>query len=254
MAAPREFSPFVPIKSGSEKPPIFILHGFSGTVECHELAREIRSGHPVYGVQAKGIDGLEKPFDRVEDLASFYLDELEKSHLEGPYILIGYSFGGLVALEMARRLTENKQGVAMLVLLHAFPHPRFLSADQRARLIAKRMGRHFHEVRRIPLQAVPSYLVSQLRHRWRSASIVHEANYRAYTNYRPRSYPGKMRFVATSIETSFPDDPVAVWRGLVHELEVEVVRGDHLSIVTTEFKFLASVLTRYVEQVTSQSV
>jgi thioesterase domain-containing protein len=254
MFTPVEFSPFVPIKLGREKPPIFIVHGFSGTVQCHQLAREIHSGHPIYGVQAKGIDGLEKPFNRVEDLASFYLDELERSDLEGPYILIGYSFGGLVALEMARRLMENKQGVAMLVLLHAFPHPRFLSADQRARLIGKRMGRHFKEMCRMPLPAVFSHLASRFRHRWRSASIVHEANYCAYANYRPRFYPGRVKFVATSVKASFPDDPIAVWGDLVHELEVEVVPGDHLSIVTTEFRPLASLLTRYVEQVTGQKV
>jgi thioesterase domain-containing protein len=254
MLTPAEFSPFVPIKLGSEKPPIFIVHGFSGTVQCHQLAREIRSGHPIYGVQAKGIDGLEKPFNRVEDLAGFYLDELEKSHLEGPYILIGYSFGGLIALEMARRLRDNEEAVAMLVLLHAFPHPRFLSADQRVRLIGKRIGRHLKEMVRMPLQVVFSYLKSRLRHRWRSASIVHEANYRAYTNYRPSFYPGKVKFIATSVKAFFPDDPVAVWGDLVHELEVEVVPGDHLSIVTTEFQPLASVLTRYVEQVTSENV
>jgi thioesterase domain-containing protein len=249
-----EFSPFVPIKLGSEKPPIFIVHGFSGTVQCYELAREIRSGHPIYGVQAKGIDGLGQPFNRVEDLARFYLHELERSHLEVPYMLIGYSFGGLVALEMARCLMENNQGVAMLVLLDAFPHPRFLSADQRARLIGKRMGRHFKEMHRMPLQARLSYLVSRFQHRWRSASIVHEANYRAYTNYRPRFYPGRVKFVAASVRASFPDDPIAVWGDLVHELEVEVVPGDHLSVVTTEFRPLASVLTRYIEEVTGQNV
>jgi thioesterase domain-containing protein len=254
MPPPAEFSPFVQIKLGSENPPIFIVHGFSGTVQCGELAKEIRTGHPIYGVQAKGIDGRGKPFNQVEDMASFYLDELKKSHLEGPSILIGYSYGGLVALEMARRLMENGPGVAMLVLLHAFPHPRFLSTDQRARLIAKRMGKHLYAMRRIPFKGVPSYLVDQLRHRWRSASMVHEANYRAYTNYRPRFYPGKVKFVTTSVKNFFPDDPVAVWGDLVDELEVEVVPGDHLSIVTTHFRALAAVLTRYVEQVTSQNV
>jgi len=253
MATPAQFSPFVPIKPGSEKPPIFIVHGFSGTVQCHELAREIRGRQPIYGVQAKGIDGLEKPFHCVEDLASFYLDEFGKSRLEGPYILIGYSFGGLVAFEMARRLMENAQSVAMLVLLHAFPHPRFLSVDQRARLIGKRMGRHLKEMRRMPLQA-GSYLMSRFKHRWCSASIVHEANYRAYTNYRPRFYPGRVKFVATTVKAFFPDDPGAVWGDLVHELKVEVVPGDHLSIVTTEFRPLASVLSRYMEELTSQNV
>jgi len=254
MYTPAEFSPFVQVRSGSVKPPIFIVHGFSGTVQCNELAREIRSGHPIYGVQAKGIDGLEKPFNRVEDMASFYLDALAKSYVEGPYVLIGYSFGGLIALEMSQRLLENEQGIAMLVLLHTFPHPRFLSAGQRAHLLAKRIARQFSEIRRVPSKSVFSHLTNRVQHRWRSASIVHEANYRAYADYRPRFYPGRVKFVTTSVKTTFPDDPVAIWRDLVKGLEVEVVPGDHVSIVTTQFKPLAAVLTRYVEQVTSHTV
>jgi acetoacetyl-CoA synthetase len=128
-------TPFLQVKAGNEKPPIFITHGLCGTVQFFKLAKHIRTGHPIYGIQAKGINGSEEPFDRVEDMAEYYLNALEESHPDDRYILIGYSFGGLVALEVAQRLAAKGRPVALLVLLDAFPHPRFMPAPWRVRYL-----------------------------------------------------------------------------------------------------------------------
>jgi surfactin synthase thioesterase subunit len=58
---------------------------------------------------------MEEPFERIEDMAEFYLDALNELQPQGPYILIGYSFGGLVALEMAKCLLDEGRSVALLV-------------------------------------------------------------------------------------------------------------------------------------------
>jgi acetoacetyl-CoA synthetase len=120
-----KYSPFVQIKDGDGSPPIFIAHGLCGTVQFYKLAKHIRTGNPVYGIQAKGIDGTEQPFDRVEDMGRFYLESLKHRHPEGPYILVGYSFGGLIALDMAQHLFESGKEVALLVLVDTYPHPRY---------------------------------------------------------------------------------------------------------------------------------
>jgi acetoacetyl-CoA synthetase len=120
------FSPFVQLKAGSQKTPIIIAHGLDGCASFSGLARRIQTDHPIYGIQAKGVDGLEEPQDRIEDMAQFYLDALNELQPHGPYILIGYSFGGLVALEMAQRLSEQKKDVGLLMLVDAYPHPRYL--------------------------------------------------------------------------------------------------------------------------------
>src|SRR5437870_4992319 len=61
---PRRLSPFVHLKTGSEKPPIFIAHGLCGTVQFTELAKHIRTGHPIYGIQGKGLDEIEELLER----------------------------------------------------------------------------------------------------------------------------------------------------------------------------------------------
>ena len=258
-------SPFVQIKAGSEKPPIFITHGLCGTVKFSGLSKNIRTDHPIYGIQAKGIDGIEEPFDRVEDMARFYLEGLENLCPHGPYILIGYSFGGLVALEMAQRLSENRNQVALLALLDTYPHPSYYARLERMRLVVTRVKGHLNEMRQLPFASAFSYFLSGLKRRLHivggspemplpfgetSLRRVEQKAYQAYESYRPRFYRGKIHFVTTQTKSFFPEDPAAIWGRLTAELEIEVIPGNHLNIVTTEFEDLAAVLTRYVKQVT----
>ncbi len=171
-----QFSPFVQLKAGSERPPILIAHGLDGLTSFSRLAEHIRTGHPVYGIQARGVDGLEEPYDRIEDMAQFYLDALDRVQPKGPYILIGYSFGGLVALEMAQRLSRNEENVALLVLIDAYPHPRFLSRDQRLRLFARRIRRHLSEMKQMDATEAASYFLRGLEHRLRIPGIGNRGN------------------------------------------------------------------------------
>ena len=83
---------------------------------------------------------------------------------------------------------------------------------------------------------------------------IREKAYEAYARYQPRYYAGKVSFVTTDTKTFFPADPAPVWKHLVADLEVEVVHGDHLNILTTEFESLAALLTKYVEQADGQLV
>jgi acetoacetyl-CoA synthetase len=266
-ALPR-FSPFVQLKAGTEKPPILIAHGLNGCASFSGLAKSIRTEHPIYGIQAKGVDGLEEPFDRIEDMAKFYLNALNELQPQGPYVLIGYSFGGLVALEMAQRLSGSRKQVGLLVLVDAYPHPRYLSAGQRLRLSVQRAGRHISEMTQKPLIGAVSYFIGRLERRLRFAGVhggkrlpetsrlslgqttlhVKDKAYVALAHYRPRAYSGEIKFVKSQSDTYFPSDPVPVWANLAGTFEVETVAGNHLNMVTTHYEQLAEVLTRYVRE------
>lgn len=258
------FSPLVQVKAGCEKPPILIVHGLAGTVPFFGLAQHIRTAHPVYGIQAKGVDGMEEPIDCIEDMATFYLDSIKGLQPHGPYVLVGYSFGGLVALEMAQRMTRHGEKVALLVLVDAYPHLRYLSPGQRLGLIARRAIRIIFEMNtRLPRAA------RRLERRLRAAGVqsarnrlpetsrlsfeqttlrVKDKAYVALARYRPRFYSGKIKFVKSEGDSYYPADPVAVWVNLAAEFEFEIVPGGHLDMVTTGFESLAAVLTRYVEE------
>jgi acetoacetyl-CoA synthetase len=270
------FTSFVQLKAGCEGPPILIAHGLDGLASFSGLAKHIRTANPVYGIRAKGVDGIEEPFERIEDMAQFYLDSLKELPFHGPYILIGYSFGGLVALEMAQRLSEIQGNVALLALLDTFPHPRFMPVLERLPLFVKRMMRHGRQMRQLSALDAFSYFADGIKRRLHlpgarhdsqrpsetlglsfAETALHRVNqkaYQAYASYRPKFYRGKIHLVSTQTETFFPKNPAAVWGHLASELEVQFIPGDHLSIVTTEYEALAALLTDYVKQVSPQHV
>ncbi len=255
-AAPR-IPTLLPLSAGSNDQPIFIAHGLGGNVmEFFELAEHIRSRHSLYGMQARGTDGVDEPLDRIEDIAQFYVDAIKYLQPHGPYLLIGYSLGGLVVLEMAHRLSEMGEEVRLLAMLDAYPHLRYLSIGQRTRLITSLAGRR------------ASTIVKRLLHRSEepkgqeverppigtsftpAMQSVREKSYQALMHYRPRPYNGEIKFVKAETISSFPDDPKAVWAHLAKKFEVETVPGDHKEILTTHCGKLASVLSRYLQEAT----
>jgi acetoacetyl-CoA synthetase len=267
------FSPFVKLKAGAGKVPILITHGLGGRASFSELARHIHTEHSIYGIQAKGVDGLEQPFDSIEAMAGFYMQELRHVQPEGSPILIGYSFGGLVALEMAQRLAAEGKTVPLLALVDTYPHPRFMPLGQRVWLISKRIKGHVSDLRGKPFGVAVAQVRRALRQRLHMADdrspsavpsessrlsfaqttlVVKQSDLVAMKQYRPRFYPGKIRFVRPATSPYLPADPTAIWKKMATELEVETVPGDHLGMVARHYDRLAEVLTRYVREASAE--
>lgn len=259
------FPPLVLLKDGSAEPPLFITHGLGGSViDFFQVVKNIRTSHPIQGMQAKGMDGTEEPFDRIEDMAHFYLDAIRQVQPHGPYLLAGYSLGGLVTFEMARRLTADGEKVALLAMLDSYPDIRYLSLAQRVRLVTRLATRRATNAMKLPVGEAFSLVVRPSRRRTRGPRVSYqpppnvplspamkrarECAYLALTRYQPRFYSGKIRFVRAAIPTDFPADPAAVWAHMADEFEVETVPGDHLGIMSTHYEKLASAISRYVEE------
>ena len=101
----------VQIKPGGNKPPLYIVHGSGLTVLIfHALAMGLDADQPVYGLQARGLNGLDEPFNSMEEIAAYYVGEIMEQNPQGPYNLAGYSFGGIVAFEMAKQLKAAGPG------------------------------------------------------------------------------------------------------------------------------------------------
>src|ERR1700730_7997181 len=160
--------PLVMLKAGTEEPPVFIAHGLGGSImEFFELLTRIRFKHPVHGMQAKGVDGADEPLERIEDMAQFYLDAIKELQPHGPYLLIGYSLGGLVTLEMAQRLTENGEKVALLAMLETYPHRRFLTIRQPAPLSTRLTRDHASNRMRFAIRGALSFIIRPSRRLFR---------------------------------------------------------------------------------------
>ena len=115
----RAYSSLVCIKAEGDKPPFFCIHGGAGTVYLfHELARRL-DGYPVYGLQAQGLYGRVPPHTSVEQMAAHYLKEIREFYPEGPLLLGGWCYGGIVAYEMAQQARKQNERTDLVVLLAA---------------------------------------------------------------------------------------------------------------------------------------
>ncbi|WP_163870292.1 alpha/beta fold hydrolase, partial [Myxococcus eversor] len=102
----------------STERPLFLVHGGGGSALSYtELVRQLAPSRPIHGLSASGLEGGELPPASVEILARDYLSQLRAVQPHGPYLLAGWSFGGLVAYEMARRLQASGEQVELLALL-----------------------------------------------------------------------------------------------------------------------------------------
>jgi amino acid adenylation domain-containing protein len=123
-ASDAPWSPLVPIQPRGSRLPLFCVHPSGGSVmDYHHLARHLGNDQPVFGLEARGLEGGVEPLTDVEEMATHYLAAVRRVRPEGPYALAGHSFGGIVAFEMARQLLEDGQAVALLAMADAWRAP-----------------------------------------------------------------------------------------------------------------------------------
>jgi len=235
----RRVPPLALLKPGTEQPPIFIIHGLGGDIlEFFDLIKHISTPHPVYGLQAKGTDGVSAPLTRIEDMAQFHIDAIRNVQPRGPYTLIGYSLGGVIAFEMARRLSATGEKVALLTIIDSYPHTEPLVLWKRIHLIAAQLRYRVSDLMRSSINRTVEAPFSRVRERARFSDFL------AWTRYRPGFYNGKVAFVRAA-DSPYPD-PVATWSHLASGFEVETVPGDHHTIILKHFESAGSVLTRHL--------
>ncbi|HEX4111585.1 MAG TPA: thioesterase domain-containing protein [Stellaceae bacterium] len=261
-AAHASFSPLVTIRPGMSEP-LFVFHGVGGNVvELQRFGRSIDTDHPVIAVQAKGVDGLAEPLDRMEQMVDFYLPALRARQPHGPYYFAGYSFGGLLAMEIARRLRAKGETIALLLFIDTFAHQ--VTFPKSARQII-RLRTVLNAFRTMPpreaLRFTVARLTGQPTNRAKqvfaaeplaaSATAlrkVYDAANEALLHYRPLPYAGKIVFLRarTSI---FPIAPARIWGKLVDGIELHSVDADHDSVVRGDSAALAAMITNVLRRV-----
>jgi len=231
------------------KSPIYFIHGGGGSALTYrDLARAIDGERAMYGFAARGLDSDEPPHASIEAMASHYLALARTVHPGGPFLLVGASFGGTVAYEMARQLTAAGDAVALCALLDS-PGPGALSVveldpadllvfhlDARRWLTADALrGCPLDEQLQITLDTAHAASVAlpftSLAHGRRHVAVW-ENNLRALRAYTAPAWGGAIDFFSPA--EALPGSPTShldhAWRdrGTLH---VEVAGGDHLSMI-----------------------
>ena len=223
----------------SERPAFYCVHPVGGSCLCYlELGR--RLGWPTFGLQ-----NLDQPATEMtlESLAQRYLEDVDGPP---PYLLGGWSMGGVVAFEMARQLAKRGAAVGLVALIDPPPATPKDSLDEAALAawfasdLTKLWGRprHFPAAEWRDLR--PGQLLERLGEELSAAEVLtgvgpaelqrlfarFRINARALQDYRPRPYPGPLE-----IYQAAESESAEGWRNYADEVTVHVLPGDHYTLL-----------------------
>jgi amino acid adenylation domain-containing protein len=269
---PASLSALLPIHEQGNKSPLFCVHAASGAALPYlALARALGPDQPFYGLQATGLYSNTPPLRSVPELAARYLDAVRTVQPEGPYLLSGWSTGGLIAFEMAQQLVNGREAVGLVALFDS----SWPAASAAPATIEKFLS-SIAGVEGAPRKAMPDLtgrlrgmaLDDQLRlvlataqesgflpHEIDLADIrrlfsVFEANVHASNTYRPAPYGGPLTLFRAAASRG-SEDAEAGWGAVAAGgLDVHVVPGDHYSLMLdpANVRVLALTLARCIEQ------
>jgi len=134
-------SPLVAIQPHGSKPPFFCVPGYMGNVlRFRDLGSYFAPDQPLYGLRDPRLLQKNIPFARIEHIALRYVETLLTHQSQGPYYIGGYSFGCLVALEIAQQLQKAGHQVGTLIFLDlpSGCHPQTWRLDARMNFLLKR--------------------------------------------------------------------------------------------------------------------
>ena len=230
-----------PLRTGGTARPLFCIHGLGGHIAAFfPLARGLTRERPVYGLQGQGLDAGQQPHDRIEDMAAFYLDEIRQVQPHGPYLLAGWSMGGIIALEMSQQLAAVGETVDLLAMFDTYlsiPEYERLDLDEQSviRWIAPQLNIPAGELKKLSLEQQWQRIadaadladgigVTEIR---RLAAVC-KAHLAACATYRPKPHRGRaILFQAGGHDRTFDRR----WKKLCPALEVETAAGDHYSML-----------------------
>jgi thioesterase domain-containing protein/acyl carrier protein len=246
--------PMFPLSREGEGPPLFLLPGAGANAFVFDgLLRAADLGRPVYGLRLPFVAPEKAPLSSLAEVAGVLVEHLVAVEPVGPYYLGGYSFGGRLAFEIARRLEETGRRVAFLGLIDTYgpgyppplpPWRRVLShlraathpdRAERRRYRQERMQRLGGRVKGLTKRLVvsscpdrflvPDYIRDDFRyHRWLSH------------HYEPAHYSGRLTLFRASdvpevVGTDFSDPYLGWGRWVAGGIEVRPVPGDHISLL-----------------------
>jgi acyl-coenzyme A synthetase/AMP-(fatty) acid ligase/thioesterase domain-containing protein/acyl carrier protein len=236
-------TPLLTLKAGNGLPPLFFIHGVGGNVvEILPAARRVTYPGAVIGIRARGVVRGEMPHTSIEAMAADYLRAIKERQPRGPYYLCGYSSGGLVAFEIARRLSESGDAVGLVGLFDTTMSPVRWPLRAWLSIFARHVGLLAAALRDTPIRTWPAALrksAGRLR-AWRgtlgaapsSALRVAASALVASAKYHPGFYGGQLTlFSPAGREPGLPSLE-SIWRKHARTVTVVETPGTHATMLS----------------------
>ncbi len=269
-------SNLVAIQSSGNRIPFFCVHPIAGNVLCYgELAQHLGNEQPFYGLQSIGLNEDQEPLTEIENMADQYIQEIQKIQSQGPYQLGGWSFGGLVAFEMAQRLQKQGQQISLLVLMDTkYPVLKSDKQDNDETTYLNQFIMHIEGIygkklliqhnifQKLELNEKLNYLWKKVKNIEIYSSITTERDFHQIFNifksnslaeqsYIPQIYPGKITFFqAKERDLRIEKDLSLNWRKLaVKGMDTYEVSGNHFTLLKKPYvQIIAQLLREFLNK------
>ncbi|MQA24618.1 MAG: amino acid adenylation domain-containing protein, partial [Micromonosporaceae bacterium] len=248
-----DYARILPLRTGQDGPPLFCMHS-GGGLSWHyaALSSLLPPEYPLYGVQAAGLTDDEPLPETVEEMAANYVRQMRSIQPEGPYRLVGWSFGGVLAHAVAERIQQEGGAVDMLAILDGYP-TREVMKPAESGSAAEEPGELTpgdDMVLRVHGDGPePSAAGDPADQTMSAVQRVVANNLRLLHGYAPGVYTGDvLLFVATQARPELIPTEAApqVWQPYVRgEIESHLVDTDHRRMMTAEpLKEIAAVISQ----------
>jgi acetoacetyl-CoA synthetase len=242
------FEPAVLLRSGSGRAPLFIVHGYGGSVmELRQVAQLVRGDTAIYGIQASGLETGGAVNESVEAMSETYLAAVKEIQPHGPYLLAGYSAGGLVAWEMAKSLREAGETVAFLGFMDTVCHERYWNLRAWREFVLRRTLLHARDLPRLGmagafqrLGGIAVSLLQRITHTRQPQNLeglpdyiraVRRASFAAFARYKPVKGDVPITLIRSDLALSSQCDPALLWRDFAPQVRLCNVSGSHESML-----------------------
>jgi thioesterase domain-containing protein len=258
----RPSSPVVEVRGSGTKTPLFLIAGVGGNVVNFELlSRRLADDRPIYAIETRGTNRNLEALTTIEEMAEAYLEEVRRIQPVGPYYLCGYSFGGVIAFEMAQQLAAAGHELGMLGLIDTAEWHYTQRVINSLGLLTRLNLLYGGRVRRVVFgpdrtEALRNRLVAAFgkcrvmfdRMRGRKLAdtnvTAEHRNLQAMRQYAPKYYPGEVHFFrCPDSSRQRGADPLLGWGDLARHIIVSEIPGEHGSLTVEPYVgFLATAL------------
>jgi nonribosomal peptide synthetase DhbF len=222
-----DFEVLLPIRPAGSKLPLFCIHDAGGfSWPYSKLIRHIPSEHPIYGLQARNLTQRALRPRSIDEMAADYVDLIRRVQPTGPYNLLGWSFGGLVAHAIATQLQSSGEEVALLALLDSYPvqHESMQGAfdddENPSRQVAINPIMNLLDVLR------REGLSTLKEHHYEAIMDTFKNNTRLMSTFSPERFRGAVSLFVATVSDAKP--PINAWRRHVTgEIKVHPVDCAH---------------------------
>lgn len=124
MQKPKEYNPVVTLNATGDKTPLWLVHPGVGEVLVFLNLAKYVTDRPLYALRARGFEEGEEFFKDLPEIFETYHKHIKATQPTGPYAIAGYSFGAMIAFEVAKILENNGDEVKFVGSFNLPPHIR----------------------------------------------------------------------------------------------------------------------------------